>query len=159
PDPLVPVRTHAPAVPESVTEVVGRALALLPSERPASARVMKVALDEAANGPVTVIVTRPQPAVPASTPAPPVGAVTFVAPAIPARDVSSPELARHDESLRRTFERYGGLVMRTTPTETGAAFASAREALRATLELQRELRPLALRMALVTGDAELIGGE
>src|SRR5215471_23216 len=118
-DPLVPLRMHALAVPESVTEVIGRALALLPGERPASARVMKVALDEAANGPVTVIVTRPQPAVPASTPAPPVGVVTFLATAITARDVSPPDLARHDESLRRMVEHYGGRVMRTTPTETG----------------------------------------
>ena len=55
-DPLAPLRALAPSVPESVAEVVAHALALHPHQRPATARAMRVALDEAVNGPVTVLI-------------------------------------------------------------------------------------------------------
>jgi predicted ATPase/class 3 adenylate cyclase len=76
-------------------------------------------------------------------------------------------LTRHDRLLHQVIERHGGMVFKTMGDQVCAAFATAPEALAATLAAQRALQaaaweetgPLRVRMALHTGAAEERDGD
>ena len=79
-----------------------------------------------------------------------------------------PALARHDVLLRDTIEQSGGVVFKTVGDAFCAAFATAPDALGASLSAQRALRveawvdveaSLRVRMALHTGMAEQRHGD
>ncbi len=77
PDPLKPIRTFAPHVPEAIDALIQRSMAVLVDERPASARAMRVELARmrgVATPGVAGVSAAPPPAtppVPAQPPAPP----------------------------------------------------------------------------------------
>ena len=76
-------------------------------------------------------------------------------------------LARHDEILRAAIESHGGYIFKTVGDAFCAAFATAPDALKATLNAQRALSgeewaetgPLKVRAALHTGAAQERGGD
>ena len=71
PDPLKPVRTYAPHVPEAIDTLIQRALAVLVDERPASARVMRAELTRLRTSiaPALASASPPLPVTPAPPPA------------------------------------------------------------------------------------------
>ena len=100
--------------------------------------------------------------------APPTGTVTFLFTDIAGStrlwemhpDAMQDALARHDTLLRNIVQFHQGHVVKTTGDGLHAAFATAPQALHATLTAQRTLQtqpwqpPLAVRMGLHTGTAE-----
>jgi predicted ATPase/class 3 adenylate cyclase len=72
-------------------------------------------------------------------------------------------LARHDEILRNAVDGHGGHVVKTTGDGLHAAFATAHDAIRASIDAQRSLSDadwgsignLGVRMGVHTGEAEL----
>ena len=81
------------------------------------------------------------------------------------RDAMASALARHDEIVRRAIEGAGGSVFSTGGDGVAAAFPRAPDAVRAAVDAQAGLQaaswdpPLAVRMALHTGDVEARGGD
>ena len=109
-----------------------------------------------------------------STPTIPTGTVTFLFTDIQGSTPlweREPEkmavaLQIHNNALRSAIEANGGVVFKTVGDAFQAAFATAPQALKAAIEGQRvlqsaawnELGPLAVRMGLHTGEAELDPG-
>jgi class 3 adenylate cyclase len=67
-------------------------------------------------------------------------------------------LAVHDEILRSAIEAHGGWVFKHTGDDVCTAFASARAAVDAAMDAQRELG-LPVRMGLATGEAHERDGD
>ena len=61
--------------------------------------------------------------------------------------------------MRQAIDRYGGYVFRSSANGLTAAFETAGEAVNAALEAQRALRSMGVRMALLSGAAEVVNGE
>jgi predicted ATPase/class 3 adenylate cyclase len=83
-------------------------------------------------------------------------------------DVMRGALARHDQILRDAIEGHNGHVVKSTGDGVYAAFATARDAIEATLDSQRALRDeawppvtgtLRVRMGVHTGEAEHRDGD
>jgi len=157
PDPLTPLHELNARVPHSTSRVIHQALAIHPSQRPATARVMHSALHEAVDGPATVLVDVS--AAPPELLLPPVGTVTFLATEVTGDAQDEAELARHDALLRQAVDRRAGYVFQAAPTGLGVAFANATDALSVALDVQRGLPSLRVRIALQTGAAELVDNE
>jgi predicted ATPase len=158
-EPLIPLHELNPRVPQAVASVIAQALAPRPSQRPATARAMQAALREAAEGPVTVLSAPAGPGADHASVEPPTGTVTFLATELTASGVAHADLARHDGTQRQAVDAHGGYVFRSGTAGLSAAFTTAGAALAVALEVQRTLPSLRVRMALVTGAAELVDGE
>ena len=67
-------------------------------------------------------------------------------------------LAAHDDVLRAAIEAHGGWLFKHTGDGVCAAFASARAAVEAAVQAQRQLA-LPVRMGVATGEAEERDGD
>jgi len=158
PDPLSVVESLSPIVGTNVAEAIGQALALHPTQRPATARAMQVALREARSGAVSPPVRVAQPGATGRI-EPPTGTVTFLATELLDEAPPPSTLARHDTLLHRAVDVCGGYVARSTLAGLTAAFATAESALAAALAAQGSIGPGRVRMALLTGTAQYAGAE
>jgi predicted ATPase len=156
-DPLVPLHTLAPWLPTSVADVITLSLGLSPAERPATARAMRVALQEAAEGDVTAAPTTPAVVF---TP-PPTGTVTFLAVQIDpsASSASDRELAQFDTAIRRVVDAHGGYLVRTDATGCISAFSTAEAAVRAAVATRAAVTSFRPGSALMTAAAQLRDAE
>jgi predicted ATPase len=159
PDPLAVVENLQSTAGRAVASVLAQALALDPRHRPATARVMQVALRNASAGLATTVVPPDSPGAGRSTPQPPSGTVTFLATELTDGAPSPAALARHDTQLRHAIDAHGGFVFRSSLRGFSAAFDTSTAALDAALAAQRGLGPLRLRMALLTGTAQFSNQE
>jgi class 3 adenylate cyclase len=155
--PVVPPRTHNPAIPSELEALILRLLSKKPDDRPASAREVVEAL--------TLDL--------AQSPALPGGEVTFLFTDIEGStplwerdpDGMRASLARHDAILHEVIAAHGGQVFNVIGDAFLATFANPVQAAAAAVAAQRRLAsaawgatgPLRVGMGLHRGPAEVFG--